>query len=309
MKSAQSSSVNAIVLLLICVFCWGSVFPLAKFVLHDMNELSLALWRFVIAAGLLTLVMLVQRQPLPGISIKRLSIIVVVSIIGIGGFNLALFSGIQHTAATNGALIMALSPMLTSLLSAIIARKWLTKSQSFSLLMGFSGVLLVITNGSLQRLLAFEFNQGDMMIMFGMLTWSFYTLCSQRMSQWMPLLPLTFTGMLSGALTVGIMCLFAPGMQPLTELENASQPLLLAVLYIGVFGTVVAYMLWSVGVKSLGPAKASLFFNLVPVSAALTSVFMGQSLTLIQISGMFIVVLGLMLPAALTMRSAKVVLA
>ena len=59
-------------------------------------------------------------------------------------------------------------------------------------------------------------------------------------------------------------------------------PALSGVIYIGLFATVIGYLFWFNGVKALGAAKASLFFNFVPVFAALVSLLLGQSLSGIQ---------------------------
>ena len=74
---------------------------------------------------------------------------------------------------------------------------------------------------------------------------------------------------------------------------------IMAVIYIGVFGTVVGYVFFLNAVQRLGSATAALFFNLIPVCAALTAVIMGQNVTAVQVGGMAIVLCGLMLPQLL----------
>ena len=74
---------------------------------------------------------------------------------------------------------------------------------------------------------------------------------------------------------------------------------IMAVIYIGVFGTVVGYVFFLNAVQRLGSATAALFFNLIPVCAALTAVIMGQKVTAVQVGGMAIVLCGLMLPQLL----------
>lgn len=298
----SSSSLKTILLLMLCVMSWGSVFPLAKLVLSDMNEMSLVWWRFSIAAVCLAVYLLIRRQPWPTLTLSQYVFVTIASIIGVGGLNIALFTGLQHTAATNGALIMALSPVVTSLLASFLAKKLPSSSQTFSLVVGLSGVLLVITNGSLTKLLALHFNSGDITIMLGMMAWSVYTLCTQKAGKWMPLLHFTLMGMLAGAATVGLVCLLSANIHPVDELLALSLPSFSAVIYIGLFATVVGYLFWINGVKNLGAAKASLFFNFVPVFAALTSVIMGQQVTLLQLIGMLIVIMGLLLPALVSVR-------
>lgn len=292
----HSSSTKAIVLLILCTFFWGSCFPIGKHALNEVHALTLVLWRFVIAAFCLALYLKASRTRLPTLSAKQWVWVIVVSAVGVGGLNLGLFTGLEYTSATNGSLIMAISPLMTSLIACLVMRTLPTVAQCFSLMVSLTGVLLVITNGHVSTLFDMEFNHGDKLIFSGMLAWSFYTYCSQSISRWMPVVPYTFFGMLSGASVIGLMCLISPDVHPINELLNSSLIGSAEVVYIGVFGTVAGYLLWLYGVRLLGSSTASLFFNFVPVFAVLTAFMMGQSVTQVQMLGIAIVIAALLLP-------------
>lgn len=214
---------------------------------------------------------------------------------GVGGLNLGLFTGLAKTNASNGALIMALSPLMTSLIGSVAQRKLPTLGALFSLVVCLSGVLLVLTNGALTSLLNFEPNRGDQMIFLGMLCWSLYTYLTQGISRWMPMIPYTLVGMLSGLGMILLMIMFSD-VHPLQESLAISKGVFGDLIFIGVFGTVGGYLLWISGVKQLGAANASLFFNFVPVFAALTAFAYGQQVTALQLVGMAIVIAGLLIP-------------
>ncbi|WP_417705752.1 DMT family transporter [Rheinheimera aquimaris] len=286
-------------LLVLSIFSWGSVFPVSKLVLGQMTENSLVVWRFTIAALCLMICLLVKRQRWPQLSIRQYAWVLLISLIGVGGFNLLLFTGVKQTAATNGALVMALSPLVTALTVAALSRKWLNRTQTLSLAIGLSGVLLVITKGSWQALAQFQFNQGDLTIIAAMLLWSAYTTASQKVAGWLPLLPFTLVSMLAGDAFILAFNATQGDIHPVTELLSLPLQGIMAVIYIGVFGTVVGYVFFLNAVQRLGSAPAALFFNLIPVCAALTAVMMGQEVTSIQVTGMAVVLLGLMLPQLL----------
>ncbi|KDM92934.1 DMT family transporter [Photobacterium galatheae] len=298
----SSSTLKAVVLLIICTFFWGSCFPIGKNALNEVHALTLVFWRFAIAAACLALYILVMGAERFVLTARQWLWVVAVSAVGVGGLNLGLFTGLEHTAATNGSLIMALSPLTTALIACVAMRTLPTWLQCLSLVVSLSGVLVVITNGHLDALLKMEFNQGDKMIFCGMFAWSFYTYCSQGISRWMPVIPYTFVGMLSGATVIGLMCLATPEVRPFAELFGSSSIGMMEVVYIGVFGTVAGYLLWLNGVRALGSPTAALFFNFVPVFAVLTAYMMGQTVTLLQLVGIAIVILGLLLPRLLTFR-------
>ncbi|WGY45311.1 DMT family transporter [Vibrio sp. ABG19] len=292
----SDSILKAVVLLLICTFFWGSSFPIGKHALQEVNALTLVFWRFVIAAACLALYVRVARMPKPVITNRQWLWVFAVSAVGVGGLNLGLFTGLAYTSATNGSLIMALSPLMTSLIASVAQRSWPSRAQCFSLLVSLTGVLMVITNGHLETLLSLQINHGDKLIFSGMLAWSLYTYFSQGISRWMAVIPYTLVGMLSGVAVIGVMCLFSSDVHPFAELFNASAVGISEVVYIGLFATVAGYLLWLNGVRRLGSASAALFFNFVPIFSVLTSFVMGHAVTQLQLAGIGLVVAGLLLP-------------
>lgn len=294
MKS--DSTIKAVILLIICTFFWGSCFPIGKHVLGEVNVLTLVFWRFVIAGACLAVFLKVARMPKPHLSSHQWLWVITVSAVGVGGLNLGLFTGLSYTNATNGSLIMALSPLMTSLIACIALRTLPSVAQFFSLLVSLTGVLMVITNGHLERLFSIQINHGDQLIFCGMLAWSLYTYFSQGISRWMSVIPYTFVGMLSGAAVIGAMCLASPEVHPFAELWNSSLLGVSELVYIGVFGTVAGYLLWLNGVRHLGSSSAALFFNFVPIFSVLTSFMLGQAVTKLQLLGIAVVIIGLLLP-------------
>ncbi|TMP38171.1 DMT family transporter [Pseudoalteromonas rubra] len=292
----MNTPIRTTVMMLICVFCWGSVFPVAKDILVHMSGLSLSIWRFTIAIISLFIFMRLTRMRMVSLSLNRYIVLGIIGMMGVGGLNLALFSGLSHTSATNGALIMALSPIVTTVMAALLNRTMIARVQLLQLAIAFSGVLLVVVNGDLMSLLSLQLNKGDLTIMLGMLAWSGYTVCGSKVSGWLPPLEFSLLTMAAGLIGLSVVSMFQAEVHPVQELIVLSWPLLISMLYIGVFGTVVGYLCWNNGVKTLGSANASLYFNLVPVFAALVSVLMGQNVTIIQLAGMLLVLAGLTLP-------------
>lgn len=305
MKS--NSIIKAIGLLILCTFFWGSCFAIGKQVLGEVHALTLVFWRFIVATICLGAYLRFVRMPKLGLNTRQWLWVIIVSVVGVGGFNLCLFTGLTHTQATNGALIMALSPMMTSLITSIASRKSPLLIQGMSLIVSLTGVLIVITNGHLDTLFTMQINRGDQLIFCGMLAWSLYTYFSQGIGRWMPMIPYTFVGMLSAATVIGLMCLASPEVKPFTELFHSSAFGISEIVYIGVFGTVAGYLLWLNGVRQLGPVNASLFFNFVPIFSVLTSFLLGQTVTGQQLLGIMVVITGLLLPHIRRLKHAPVV--
>jgi len=119
------------------------------------------------------------------------------------------------------------------------------------------------------------------------------------------MIPYTLVGMLSGLGVISLMVLFSAEVHPIQESLVISRGVLVDLVFIGVFGTVGGYLLWISGVKQLGAANASLFFNFVPVFAALTAFAYGQPVTILQLVGMMIVIAGLLIPRLFKWQQAR----
>lgn len=291
-----SSQPAAVLMLIVCVFSWGSVFPIAKEVLQEMSGLSLVLWRFAIAVTCLALLVAASRPARASLALWQHLVLALVGAVGIGGFNLGLFVGLAQSSATNGSLIMALSPLITALMAALLARRPLGGWQWLGLALGLIGVGLVLSQGDPARLWRLGIGRGDLILFGAMLAWSGYTLCSQRLGHWLPPLPFTLYTMAAGGLAMVLFGLGQPDLHPWQELWALDAVGRLKVLYIGLFATVLGYLFWVGGVRALGAMRASLFINFVPVFAALVAWGLGQPLGAAQLAGMAVVLAGLLLP-------------
>ena len=67
------------------------------------------------------------------------------------------------------------------------------------------------------------------------------------------------------------------------------------IVYMAIFPTIIAMTMWNVGIKALGPNKASAFINLMPVLGILVSVkFFKDPVQIHHILGMILTCTGVM---------------
>ena len=90
------------------------------------------------------------------------------------------------------------------------------------------------------------------------------------------------------------------GMEGFTHHWNSLQPLtILAVLYLALFCSVLAFFLWNYGISRLEASKAAVFTNLVPVFTVIgANLFLGEKIHLEQVIGGALVIGGVSLAGA-----------
>lgn len=278
---------------------WGANFILAGMVMQDVPPLWAAAMRFILAAIMMLIFSLSQSGSL--ILPLRRSGPAFISVAGIGivGFNLLFFFAMQSTSPTNGALIMATNPLVTTLIAYLVLSEHPTLRQWLALPLAFVGVMVVITAGNLQHLSSLTFSHGDILMLGANLAWALYNVLSRRYLPAGSALINTTLLMIIGAV---ILVLIAS-----TSGEHARLPGIhasIALVLMATGGTVMAYLFWMTGITRLGAGRTALFLNLVPVFAMLIASTMGIAPTQAQLIGGFIVILSVSIAVLPTRRRA-----
>jgi drug/metabolite transporter (DMT)-like permease len=182
----------------------------------------------------------------------------------------------------NGALIMALNPLLTALLAFVMKVHRPDSRQLLAFPIGAVGVAIVVLGGGAQVRIA----DGDLLMLAGNLCWAFYNvMVGKLLPRDVGALANTTGLMVAGAVALTLTAalagapLAAPGHEALGSL-----------LLMALGGSVVAYLFWNAGIARLGAARTALFLNLVPVSSMMISAFEGRPPTWVQLAGGAIVI-------------------
>lgn len=271
-------------------FFWALMFHLGKYAVGYMTPESIGGWRFLLA-GLVLLPLVGLREGLDWAGLRRNALpLLAMAVIGIGGFNIALFHGLRQTSPVNGALIMALCPALITFFGALLTGDRVGGRQLAGLALGIAGVMVVVSHGSLQALLALSFQRGDLFVLLAATCWAIYSTIPRRFIAGLAPLQVTVGSIALGGVLISA---FADATQP----DFFTRPplgVIAAIVAMSLLGSVLAYIWWNDGVKKVGAGKAALFMNLVPVFATLIGVGLGQPVLLSQLAGAVLVVGGVL---------------
>ena len=240
---------------------------------------GLSFWRWAIAAILVLL--LVRRDLGSKLPIYRKHgwLFLMLGALMVGSTTLFVWT-LQFTQAMNVSLINALQPTMTVALTFALLRQRLTPLQIIGIVIGFIGVLAMVSQGSWQLIASLDFNRGDVVALAAVLGLSGYAICLR----WLPA-GLTPLEALFGIIVAGCLVIL-----PVYLLESALlRPFPLtpgtaaAVLAMGTIGSVAGNLMWNIGNQVLGPNNASIFINLIPVfGVMLGMLILGDRLNLQQ---------------------------
>ncbi len=282
----------ALVLTLVGTFFWGSNFQATKIALTTVSPWTASFERFLIAVIAIFLIMIFKEGLRWHVLSQNFISYIFLGIIGVAGFNGALFVGLQTSNPITASLIMATTPISANIIEAIMNKSFPTCERVIGMLISMFGVYLVITNG---RFLSnhVSFAKGDIMILLGSIGWAFYTVGTRSFVKNATPLETTSWTMLSGTVALGVLTFLFES--PLQETMSMSGASLFALLWMGVAGSVLAYLFWNIGIAIRGPGKTAIFFNFVPISALLVQILFGFIPQIMQIIGVFITIFGVLI--------------
>lgn len=225
------------------------------------------------------------------------------SVVGHGGFHICVYTALQKTTAINALLLFSTSPLIIMTLSWILRIEGISRLQMSGVVISLFGVAALITRGELRQLWQWHFGNGDLWMGVGVVIWAVYTILLKQRPTGLPQPVLLLSTIVVG---ISIMLPFYLGyvwVGHRFELETTG---FCALIYIGVFASVLAFLFWDFGVMRLGPGKSGLFIHLMPVFGTFLSIFMlDENLASYHIIGAAFVFTGVVLCSVKTVQTVK----
>ncbi len=285
----KTTANTAVVLTLLATFCWGSNFQATKLALSSLPPWTASVERFVIAVASIFLIMAIKEKFRWDVLSRNLFAFITLGVIGIAGFNGSLFVGLQTASPITASLIMATTPISANIIEAMINKRMPSTDRIIGMIISLLGVSLVITEG---QILSGHvvFASGDLIILAGSIGWAAYTVGTRAFVFGATPLETTSWTMLFGTIALTITAFIYEN--PIQAASAGTGLSIAATLWMGIAGSVLAYLFWNVGIAVRGPGKTSIFFNFVPVFALLIQLAMGTVPHFVQILGIIITILG-----------------
>ena len=265
---------NPYLLLTLTALFWSGNMVIGRGIRADVPPLTLAFWRWVIALVLVLPLALPHLKSQWPLLLKGWKPVLILGVIGVGGYNTFAYLALQDTTATNAALLNSFIPVVTIAISWAFLGKHLNRPQAIGILISLLGALTIVARGDLQVLTHLNLNIGDAWMLGAVLVWALYTVgLAWRPAGVDPML------MLAAMTAVGVTALFPAYLWEMAQGKHINVHLgsLASLAYVGIFPSFLGYIFYNRGVAEVGANKASLFIHLMPVFGTLLSaIFLGE---------------------------------
>lgn len=292
-EQEKSGSRSIYFLLLLVPLFWGGAFGSGKHVLTEIPPFLTATLRFGLA-GLILAVWLTYKKGWDFHMLKaRWKGLLLLSATGILGYNAFFFLGLQFTSAANGSLVVAMNPVSTTLAAVIFLGEAWSKRLGLGMSLSLIGLLVVITGGSWETIRTLSFNTGDILLLGAVASWSIYSAAGKVIMKGMSSLFVTTVTMLVGTVGLFIGSLFEGGWGQVSGLSLQS---VAELVYMAVFASVIAFVIWNIGIQRIGASKTSAYVNLVPICATTIAVLLyGEHVTWAHGVGVVLTISGVLI--------------
>jgi drug/metabolite transporter (DMT)-like permease len=289
MTMSQSSTSLAYGSVALAAVLWGGSIVAQKMALSSFSAVEASVLRDTGGLAILLVTWWAKEGAavrLSGADVRLLGLLG----LGVLGNHLLILMGLNYVSGAVGGVIIGSSPVVTSLLSAMLIRDVPLRAVWAGAMLSFAGVGVVSVAGFQaagdQPLL------GSTLVFLGVVSWALYSIGSRAIMDRISPLTVNWTTLMV-ATVLQIPLLWTDQKMMVAGVASVTVSDWLALGYLIVFATAVAQQAWLFGVKGVGPSRASVLGNLTPVAAiGLSALILGEAVGWIEIIGICLILAG-----------------
>jgi len=291
-NALRLTNVQFILMMTCCVVVWALAFPFISIALRELSYINLTIMRFLVVCIVFIIILLVQSKRFSHLQKRDIFPIFVLGFSGVMVYHLGLNYSEQYISASTASLFIATIPLFIVLLAVVFLHEKLTVKKTIGIILALFGVIVISAWGKQDATLEIHYISGAIAVLVAAIMGAVYTIAGKKLLERYSPLSLTIYAMLLGSL--GLIPFITPSL--VHEVTALSLNTWVAVLFLGVFSTVIGYAIWYVALEMKTASDLSVYLYCIPVlSTAISYVFLGEQITLLFVAGGVLVIIGLII--------------
>ena len=290
----MSKKYLAYMLLVFATLFWSGNFIVGKFAtLFQIPPLTLNVFRWI--SVWLILMPFTYKEIYNNLPIikKNWLVISFMGVITISTFNSVVYFALNYTQVINAVLVLAAIPAATIFFSSLMNIEKTNIFQLLGLFLSIIGIGSIISSGDIQKIISLNFNKGDLWMLVCVFTWALYSTLLKKNK-----FKFSQFSLIQLMVSVGILFLIPQFFyEKFIGLElNYNKGFFAILSYVVIFPAIAAYYCWQKGVEIIGPNRASMFIQLMPLfSAVMAIIIFNEKFELYHFVGAIFIVSGIYL--------------
>jgi len=270
---------------------WSGNFIVARGLSESIPPISLAFYRWVVAVLFFAPFAVKSVVKEWAIIKKHRGYFSITAFLGITTFNTLIYLAGQTTTAMNLSLIAVTFPIFILFFSRIFFKEVITIKKGVGIILVLIGVLFLITKGRFSSLLTISFNMGDVWMLLASIIFAIYSLFLKSKPKGLSIIAVQFSTFILGLFFLLPFFLWEQFMLRQSFLNQTTIP---AILYVGIFASLCAFVLWNNAIVALGPAKAGMVYYTLPLFSGFSGyLFLQETISVIHFYSMVLIFSGI----------------
>jgi RarD protein len=258
--------------------------------LDELTPETIISMRLILAITLLLSIAIFQKRDF-SISLKSHSYIFLLAIIAV--FHLWIqVTGMKFTTASNTGWIIGTAPIFMALLGLIFFKEKLNALKVIGIIIATFGLLLLVGKGNPTNIDLIK-NKGDLLILSSSFTWGIYSMMNKKISlNYSPVMTILYLFIMMAIIIIP----FTISEASINSIKNLSGVGWIAILFLGLLCSGVAYVIWAYALRELESAKVGAYLYFEPFVTVITAwILLKEDITLFMILGGLIITAGVYL--------------
>ncbi|MCE7735871.1 MAG: DMT family transporter [Candidatus Heimdallarchaeota archaeon] len=263
------------VAMFVVIVLWGSSWPITRYVsTHELGPFPFtsAFIRisFAIPFLFVSVILIDKKIVFPKHLIKQIAIL---GLFQVALHNFFFLSGLRYTSGSDGVLVInagiaVIAPILAHF---VYDEERLDRIKTLGISISFIGVLLIFNSSP--NVDVENRYLGNFLILGASVSWSIYTVFSKTILKEIPPLTYQFWSLVSGWIMLTILMVAEQSNQRSPPISFAT---MWRLAYLGIFAAAIAYSLYNVSIKHIGPTRTAVIINFAPLFGIFFSVVFAQ---------------------------------
>ncbi len=296
-KTSISPALVGYLCALAATIIWSGNFVVARGLMDTIPPIALAYWRWLVA--IICFIPFALKPTIKDWAIiqSHLPYLMVCALLGVTAFNTLIYIASHSTTAINLSLIAITFPIFVIILARIFLTEVLSINKILGIILVFFGVLLLVSKGQLDNLLALTLAKGDIWMLLASICFAGYSILVKYKPQGLSSMAFQFSTFLLGILFLLPFYLWEAQTHPFSITQMTSSGLS-AIFYVGFMASLVAFIVWGQAIEKIGPTQSSVTYYTLPVFSGLAAfLFLGEQITMLHFFSMILIIAGVLIAA------------
>ena len=289
-----SKDKTAYIFLILATLFWSGNFIVGKAAsLFEIPPFTLNFYRWIFAWLILAPFTLKEIFQKKNYIINNIKLFLILGVTSITVFNSIVYYSLNFTQVISGVLMISTIPVMIIFFCWVFKIEKTNFYQILGVFFSLMGVVVIVTNANISKLLNLDFNKGDLWMVVAMFSWAMYSALLRKKK-----FKLSQISLLQTIISAGLILLLPAYLieMALGYKVDIHLPFILTLTYVVLFPGLASFFFWIKGISIIGSNRSGIFLHLMPIFSTIMAMFIfKEKFMIFHLIGAILIITGIIL--------------